>query len=321
MKPSEPEPASSSFATHRPYLFGLCYRMTGDAATAEDLVQETFVRALAQPPVDRSRPWVPWLVRVATNLAIDALRRRRRQAYTGPWLPGLVETPPDAPLEPLAPASDPELRLGAAQSLSYGFMLALELLTPMQRATLLLCDAFGYSGPEAAQILGVSDNNVRITLHRARKRLAGAEPEAIATARDRAIASTAFIAKLMAAAASGDQATMLACMADGVELRSDGGGHYSAALKVIVGAPRVVRFILGVARKHVVRRVEIVRINCEPMLCVSSTPLAPRVGPRSVTHVVLDDRGLATAIHILLAPAKLHGAADPGEISTPSTSR
>lgn len=318
MHPSELQPVESSFASHRAYLFGLCYRMTGDAATAEDLVQETFVRALAQPPVDRSLPWIPWLVRVATNLAIDALRRRKREVYVGPWLPGLVETPPGVPLEPLEPATDPELRLAAAQSLSYGFMLALEVLTPMQRATLLLRDAFGYSGPQTAQMLGVSDNNVRITLHRARKRLAGAEPEAVDAARARAAASTMFMGKLMAAAAAGDEAALVACMAEGVELRSDGGGHYTAALNPIHGPRRVAQFILGVGRKHIVRDVQLRWANGEPVLLVSSTPLMARVGPHSATHIVLDEHGLAVAIHILVAPAKLHGVDFAS--STPNTS-
>jgi RNA polymerase sigma-70 factor (ECF subfamily) len=75
------------FEAHRRALFGLCYRMTGSAADAEDLVQETFRRALERPPRDLDAPLRPWLVRVATNLAIDALRRREREGYFGPWLP------------------------------------------------------------------------------------------------------------------------------------------------------------------------------------------------------------------------------------------
>jgi RNA polymerase sigma-70 factor (ECF subfamily) len=313
------DPIDASLATHRPVLFGLCYRMTGDVATAEDLVQETFVRALTHPPADRDRSWAPWLVRVATNLAIDALRRRRRQPYTGPWLPGLVETPPGAPLEPVAPASDPELRLAAAQSLSYGFMLALEVLTPMQRATLLLRDAFGYSGPETAQMLGVSDENVRITLHRARKRLQGAEPEALDRARARAEHSVGLLAELAAAAGAGDEAGLLARMAEGVELRSDGGGRYAAALKPITGRDRVTKFILGVGPKHQVLDVALRWLNCEPMLLMSSTPLAARVAPRTAMRAVFDEAGRASAIHLVLAPGKLHGV-DFGS-STPSVSR
>jgi RNA polymerase sigma-70 factor, ECF subfamily len=66
------------FDEHRRFLWGLCYRMTGSAADAEDLVQETFVRAIERPPERLDQPWRPWLVRVAINLARDAYRRRRR---------------------------------------------------------------------------------------------------------------------------------------------------------------------------------------------------------------------------------------------------
>jgi len=74
----------ATFATHRPLLFRLCYRMTGSAADAEDLVQETFTRAIEQPPPDNERDLKPWLVKVALNLSRDQLRRRKRQAYRGP---------------------------------------------------------------------------------------------------------------------------------------------------------------------------------------------------------------------------------------------
>ncbi|HEY9231828.1 MAG TPA: sigma-70 family RNA polymerase sigma factor, partial [Blastocatellia bacterium] len=76
----------------RRLLWGLCYRMTGNAADADDLVQETFVRALEHPPRRTDEPLRPWLVRVALNLSRDLLRRRRRRDYTGPWLPSPVPT-------------------------------------------------------------------------------------------------------------------------------------------------------------------------------------------------------------------------------------
>ena len=73
------------FTEHRAFLWGLCYRLTGSAADADDLVQETFVRAMEQPPARLEDPWRPWLVRVALNLGRDLLRRRKRRPYVGPW--------------------------------------------------------------------------------------------------------------------------------------------------------------------------------------------------------------------------------------------
>ena len=72
---------------HRAHLWALAYRITGTASEADDVVQETFRRAIEHPPTDVARPWRPWLARVATNVAVDTLRRRMRDRYVGPWLP------------------------------------------------------------------------------------------------------------------------------------------------------------------------------------------------------------------------------------------
>src|SRR5688572_2701183 len=93
----------------RKLLWGLCYRMTGNAADADDIVQETFVRAIENPPRRLDQPLRPWLVRVALNLSRDYLRRRRRRDYVGPWLPSPVPTDESdnpASYEPPAPTKD-----------------------------------------------------------------------------------------------------------------------------------------------------------------------------------------------------------------------
>ena len=72
------------FTAHERFLWGLCYRMTGNAADADDLVQETFVRAMQSPPARPDAPWRPCLVRVALNLSRDLLRRRKRRHYDRP---------------------------------------------------------------------------------------------------------------------------------------------------------------------------------------------------------------------------------------------
>src|SRR6476659_6856336 len=77
---------------HRDKLWRICYRMTGSASDADELVQETFRRALEHPPADLTRDLGPWLVRVAVNLSKDALRARNRRGYDGTWLPSPIET-------------------------------------------------------------------------------------------------------------------------------------------------------------------------------------------------------------------------------------
>src|SRR5262249_19981032 len=123
----------------------------GSAADADDIVQETFVRWLAQPTAELSPSW---LTRVATNLGIDALRERRRRGYPGPWLPAPVADDLGGSID-LLPSDeiDPGTRYDLAESATLAFLIALEALGPRQRAVLLLRDVLGYSSSEAADAL------------------------------------------------------------------------------------------------------------------------------------------------------------------------
>jgi RNA polymerase sigma factor (sigma-70 family) len=151
------------YREHGQFVWGLCYRMTGSATDADDLLQETFARALASPPRDTGAPWRPWLVRVAVNLARDRLRRRKRTPYVGPWLPAPIETGEQAAEDP-----DPEHRYGLLESVTFAFLMACEALTPRQRAVLLLRDVLDYSVEETARALAMGIPNVKTTHHRAR---------------------------------------------------------------------------------------------------------------------------------------------------------
>jgi RNA polymerase sigma-70 factor (ECF subfamily) len=147
------------YHSNQKFLWGLCYRMTGNAADADEIVQETFVKALENPPPRMDEPLRPWLVRVALNLSRDLLRMRKRRGYAGEWLPAPVPTenfedPPS--YDPPASAEDsPSARYEMLESISFAFLLALEALTPTARAVLLLRDVFDYSTNETAEALGI----------------------------------------------------------------------------------------------------------------------------------------------------------------------
>ena len=165
---------AEALETDRRLLWGLCYRMTGNAADADDLVQETFVRAIEKPPRRANEPLRPWLVRVAMNLSRDLLRRRKRRGYVGPWLPSPVPTDEESPAsyEPLAPSENsPAARYDLMESVSFAFLLALEALTPSGRAVLLLRDVFDYSTSETAEALDITESYVKVLLLRARRKM------------------------------------------------------------------------------------------------------------------------------------------------------
>lgn len=307
-------PWPALFAEHRRYLWSVCYRLTGDALDAEDLVQATFERAMQRPPEDRARPWRPWLTRVASNLAIDLLRRRSHAAYDGPWLP--------APIEELSevegwtrqhhgPADDRadnfEVRYGQLESARFAFLVALETLDPRARAVLILRDVLGYSGPETGDFLELSPANVRVILHRARKRLEQTRGDPRPDLTDAQIneRTRAAVERFMTALLSHDTAALEQLLADEVRATSDAGGEFVAARKVVSGRASVASLFRGLRGGMAPNWVEFRTLNGEPALVASLGPTGLRTARSIVVRVELDGDGRIGEIQLLLATRKL----------------
>jgi RNA polymerase sigma factor (sigma-70 family) len=293
------------FADERRFLFGLCYRMTGSAADADDLVQETFARALAKPPARTDAPWRPWLVRVALNLARDELRRRKRRTYKGPWLPEPVD---DA--EVIEPSHEPASTTGRyelLESVSFAFLLALEVLSPAQRAVLLLRDALDYTVAEAAQALDLSEANVRVLHHRARKAMAGYDAARCPPAPERTRAMLDMMARFMLSWGARDVPAMEALLAEDIVTLNDTNGRYPAAGVPVVGRNKVARFHMGIADlRETLPRFEVRMLNGVPA-ALASYDRKPddRFAPAFITLAELDPAGRLRRIYTLLAPEKL----------------
>jgi RNA polymerase sigma-70 factor (ECF subfamily) len=296
--------------TDRRLLWGLCYRMTGNAADADDLVQETFVRALENPPRRLDEPLRPWLVRVAVNLSRDLLRRRRRRAYAGEWLPSPVPTEggaeDPASYEPPAPSEDsPAARYDMVESISMAFLIALEALTPTARAVLLLRDVFDYSTAEAAEAISISEASVKVHLHRARRRMAEydkrrARPGATLTDMTRH-ALEQFLFYLGARNVEGLEKLLTE---DAVSI-SDGGGEVAAAMRQVRGRSRVVRLVMGLAEKVGLLKATFVSLNGLPALLLELERDRPGVASRFTLHAEVDRDGRILRLLTVLAPSKL----------------
>ena len=301
---------SAAFAEDRRFLWGLCYRLTGCAADADDLVQETFVRAIERPPARRDQPWRPWLVRVALNLGRDLLRRRRRRRYVGPWLPSPIETgdetsPPSVEAA-IAGAQTTEGRYDLLESVSYAFLLALEALTPLQRATLLLRDVFDYTVAECADALGLSEANVRTTHHRARRAMAAYDRARVVPGRALQERTRDALERFLGALTSGDLPAVEALLAESVQARTDGGGEFFAARVPLAGRARVARFFRNlVHRSRYAVRSEVRMLNGLPALVSELTDVPPRQAPRFISRVEIDGAGRIVAVHSVLATRKL----------------
>jgi len=297
------------FEEHRSFLWALSYRLTGNAADADDIVQESFVRALQRPPADRDRPWRPWLVRVAVNLGRDLLRRRRRRGgYEGQWLPSPIATEPPSH-EPADESGNPAARYDLLESVSFAFLLALEALTPTQRATLLLRDVFDYSARETARALGLSEANVRTTHLRARRALAAYDARRRPLTTERQERETAALRKFLACVSAGDVAGVEAMLAADARALSDSGGEFHSNRVPVVGRVKVAALLVGVVKGiGRLRRAELRLLNGQPAVIGEREPKAG-FGPRWVTQVDFDDRGLITKVYTVLATRKLSAIA------------
>ncbi|MEZ4229329.1 MAG: sigma-70 family RNA polymerase sigma factor [Polyangiaceae bacterium] len=297
--------AAPEFEASRRFLWAICYRMTGSAADADDLVQETFARALEHPPPDPSTPWRPWLTRIAVNLARDALRRRKVRGYPGQWLPEPVELD-GGMLDAVKAHDDAEQRYSTFESLSYAFLVALEELTPTQRAVLLLRDALDYSVRETAEALEISEPNVKTTLHRARATMANYDETRLPVSTELSARVSRVLYEILGAMASGDVATFESLLATDIVAISDGGGQAFAAKKPVVGAQKIARMYAKLATAASEEgRLEVRELNGLPALVVEDPAVKPPAAHRSVLRIELNGQGKVSRIYSVLNPDKL----------------
>ncbi|MFD3542016.1 RNA polymerase sigma-70 factor [Streptomyces sp. NPDC058662] len=231
-----PDPATESFVAHRNLLFTVAYEMLGSAADAEDVLQETWLRWVAVD-LDHVQDQRAYLVRITTRQALNRLRtmQRRKEAYVGPWLPEPMLTAPDV-------AEDVEL----AESVSMAMMLVLETLAPTERAVFVLREVFDVSYEEIAAAVDKTPAAVRQIAHRARKHVDARSPRQVVSLSETRAALDSFRRVLE----TGDLQGLLDVLAPEVVLLSDGGGIKQAAVRPIVSADKVARFMLGGIGKH-----------------------------------------------------------------------
>ncbi|MEN3332553.1 MAG: hypothetical protein V7641_1918 [Blastocatellia bacterium] len=301
---------AETLESDRRLLWGLCYRMTGNAADADDLVQETFVRAIEHPPPRTNEPLRPWLVRVAMNLSRDLLRRRRRRDYTGPWLPSPVATDEESlpSFEPAAPAADsPAARYDLLESISFAFLLALEALTPQQRAVLLLRDVFDYSTAETARALDLTEASVKVTLLRARKRMKDYDQQRADLSPAKREATRRALEQFLLYLNARDTEGLERLLAADVVSLSDGGGEVQAALRPIRGRDKLLRLIAALNAKFRGQpRVEWRELNGLPALLFEEVETTATRATRYTVHIEVDDAGLICRLDSVLAPSKLN---------------
>jgi len=286
------------FESERKRLFSLAYRMLGKVAEAEDVVQEAWIRFATAKSEIKDGP--AFLTTIVTRLSLDHLKsaRREREIYVGPWLP-----------EPLVTAaglmSEGDVE-GLAGDITTAFLVALERLTPLERAVFLLHDAFEMDFEEVARILHRNSATCRKLASRARANLKREKPRfAVDPALARALAD-----RFIVAARQGNENSLLSMLDQNAVLMTDGGGKLQAALRPITGREAIAGFIAMLARKAPAAGLasfEPVSINQTPGFRVTG------LSARSETIAIeIGERGLVTAIYYVRNPDKLaHVGAGP----------
>jgi RNA polymerase sigma factor (sigma-70 family) len=266
----------------RPYFITCAYNILGIVADAEDIVQDAYIKYLSS---DKSgiNNTKAYLARIVVNLAINRKRRMKKLLtdYPGEWLP-----------EPLS-TDGADKPMNRKDALSYSLMVLMEKLPPTQRAVFILREAYDYEHPEIAEVLGISEDNCRQLLSRARKQLG-------ATSANRHEPGFDFLEKYIHFMQTNDTKALEALMNEEIRLISDGGGKAKAAVNPLHGKETIVAFLFGLHKKfHSKITTKFGLINHEPALIFYE-------GGRAVTcQVLCVTNGVIDSVFFIRNPDKL----------------
>lgn len=287
------------FTELRPHLLAVAYRLTGTVADAEDAVQDAWLRwdRADRATIDDPRAW---LTTVVSRIGLDRLKSavRRRESYVGSWLPEPVVTGGDE--------TDPLAAVVAAEDARFAAMVVLDRLTPDQRVAFVLHDGFGVPFADVAAVLGTAEATARQLASRARKAVAAAPAPARDAAHDE------VVGRLLAAMSAGDLPAVVALLHPDVTFTGDANRLAPTAPRVIQGADKVARFVLGLARRYGPRMFTAGRlalVNGDLGLYTAGLPAAddwPELAPRIQAVTVTDGR--VSAIWDVANPAKFTGS-------------
>jgi RNA polymerase sigma-70 factor (ECF subfamily) len=272
----------------RPGLVRVAYRMLGSVADAEDVVQDAFLRWL---DVDRDAVREPaaFLRRVVTRLCLDRLKsvQRGRETYVGPWLP-----------EPVVKSQEEE-----PDDVTLPLLMALERLSPLERAAFLLHDVFGLAFEEVAATIGRDPAACRQLASRARTHVRADRPRyPVPTERGLEIAEAFF-----AASRDGDMERLRALLAADVTVYADGGGKVPARTVPVAGLDDVMRLFASLAPGFAAQRSRLVRYGH-----INGLPGFVTIERRGIlqTTALEIERGCVVAVYIMRNPDKLRHMAD-----------
>ncbi|TDF98287.1 RNA polymerase sigma-70 factor [Paenibacillus piri] len=242
------------YTEYKPLLISIAYRMLGSLSDAEDMVQDVFVsmQRVQTETVDNVKAY---LVKMTTNRCLNELSssHKRREVYTGPWLPE-----PDIREN----GDNPEERIVLEESVSYALLVLMQQFAPLERAVFLLKEVLGYSYKEIAATVDKSEANCRKIYSRVLPKINPQTPPPAEPGNKETV-----VRSFMQASRTGDFAPFIQLLTDEAVLTSDGGGKRRAAIFPIFGRERIRAFLEGLHKKAAMEdELRPVDINGEPGL-------------------------------------------------------
>jgi RNA polymerase sigma-70 factor, ECF subfamily len=223
---------NQAFTELRPAMFALAYRITGNRADSEEIVQDAFLRLHNAAPKDAVHSLKSYLATITARLSLNRLRdqRARRETYVGEWLP-----------EPLSTDHQPAVR---AEEVSFALVAVLERLSPLERVVFVLRNAFDLDFKDISAVVSRDVVTCRKLFSRARARILEERPRFVVD-RER---HRELLRTFAEAARSGDTEKLISLLENDAVLHGDGGGRALASKKPILGKAAIAQFIVAVSR-------------------------------------------------------------------------
>jgi RNA polymerase sigma-70 factor (ECF subfamily) len=260
----------------------VAYRMLGSVADAEDVVQEAFIRWMKTDRTNVREPEA-FLRRTVTRLCLDQLKsvRHQREVYIGPWLP------------------EPVVEEDEVDDVTLPLMMALERLSPLERAAFLLHDVFGLGFGEVAETIGRDPAACRQLAARARTHVRQTRPRRFQLEKQQGLAiAEAFFA----ASRNGEVKALSAMLAADVSFHADGGGKRPTAAEPILGFNGVMElltYLAALALENVSKLARVGYINGLPGFVTREAD-----GELQTTALEIEE-GKIAAIYVMRNPDKL----------------
>lgn len=273
----------------KPLLFSLGYRMLGSVAEAEDMVQETFLKAylISEENINNKKAY---LCKMMTNLCLDLLKsaRYKREQYVGPWNP-----------EPLSLEKiqewDPSEMIIQTEGLSIAYLRMMENLAADERAVLLLREALSFTYSEIANIIEKKEENCRKIFSRAKQKILAVEGESLNYEKNKSM-----INRFIEAFQKKNTNDLLELISNNVTLYSDGGGKVTAAIRPIVSITNVLALLYGIIKKAPADfYFEVKNINHQPAIVISMNGMIQSILSFYIRHEKIVE------MYITMNPEKL----------------